>query len=115
MPTYLYQTALPGVDEPPFEVEHPMSQPPLTEHPVTGEPLRRILHAPNIGTRYSERKIREHTETSKVAKAGFTKYVRDKQTGQYHKEAGAAGPDVLQRPTDGPGIDDFTGSPSGYE
>ena len=45
MPTYTYET-IPGKqgDKPRrFEVFHGMSEPPLTEDPATGEPVRMII------------------------------------------------------------------------
>lgn len=40
MPTYVYET-LSGKKT--FEVSHPMAQKPLSHHPETKEPIRRII------------------------------------------------------------------------
>ena len=49
MPTYVYGVILPGDDEEAvgetFEVEQGIKDPPLTHHPTTGEPVRRLLCA----------------------------------------------------------------------
>lgn len=51
MPTYVYETipsdeaARPVV----FEVQQKMADAPLTHHPETGEPVRRVLTAPFLG------------------------------------------------------------------
>lgn len=54
MPTYVYET-LPtdGQAVEIFEVRQRMSDPPLTEHPSTGAPVKRVLTAPFIGGRAS--------------------------------------------------------------
>lgn len=43
MPIYLYET-VPCPDSEPehFEIEQPETEPPLTHHPETSEPIRRI-------------------------------------------------------------------------
>ncbi len=52
MPTYVYET-LPtdGQAIESFEVRQRMSDPPLTVHPTTGVPVKRVLTAPFIGGR----------------------------------------------------------------
>jgi predicted nucleic acid-binding Zn ribbon protein len=45
MPTYLYET-VPGAEGAPaerFEIKQSMSEPPLTVHPATGVPVRRVI------------------------------------------------------------------------
>ncbi len=104
-PTYLY-TCLnaEGVSEP-FEIEHAMALAPLSHHPETGQPLQRYYkEAPGILTQYSERSTQARLSTKNIEKAGFTKYIRDKASGQYHRIAeatGAAGaqtPETLKNP-----------------
>jgi predicted nucleic acid-binding Zn ribbon protein len=45
MATYLYETIPPQPDAPTvrFELEQSMKAAPLTQHPVTGEPVRRVI------------------------------------------------------------------------
>ncbi len=46
MPTYVYGVILSEDDDTvgeTFEVEQGIKDPPLTHHPVTGEPVRRVL------------------------------------------------------------------------
>lgn len=100
MPIYLYQEILDdGSDGELLEVEQPMSAATLTHHPHTGRPLRRVYEAPNLATKYTPGHTQKLLSEKHVAKAGFTKYVRDKSTGTYHKTAGAdpRAPDILKR------------------
>lgn len=47
MATYIYETIpqKPGEKPKRFEVQHPMKDPPLTHHPETGVPIRRLIAA----------------------------------------------------------------------
>jgi len=89
MPIYIYQEMLEdGTEGERFEIEQPMSAAALTQHPLTGRPVKRVYQAPNVSTKYTEGHTRSMLQEKNVEKAGFTKYVRDKQTGTYHKTAG---------------------------
>lgn len=89
MPIYVYREVLAdGSEGELLEVEQPMSAKPLERHPVTGRPLRRVYLAPTVTTKYTPGRTKSLLAEKNVEKAGFTKYVRDKQTGTYHKTAG---------------------------
>lgn len=81
-----------------FEIEQRMTDSSLEKHPWTGEPVRRIIHSPNLNTRYTPRATARKLDDRNVERAGFTKYVRDKSSGTYHKTAGRDqnAPDVLK-------------------
>lgn len=99
MPIYVYQVVRDdGSDGEIFEVEQSMSDSPLERHPRTGEAVRRIYQPPNLTTRYSPGATKSKLENKNVERAGFTKYERDKLTGQYNRVAGRdkRAPDVLQ-------------------
>ncbi len=100
MPIYVYQVVQEdGSEGEVFEVEQPMSDPPLQHHPHTGEVVRRVYQPPNLSTRYGgEGTAKSKLENKNVEKAGFTKYEKDKLTGKYHRVAGRdkRAPDVLQ-------------------
>ena len=90
MPTYRYQEILPdGSEGELFEIIQRMSEPALTHHPHTGNPVRKVYQAPNLSIQYGEGATKKKLSDENVAKHGFTRYERDKQTGMYHKTAGA--------------------------
>lgn len=99
MPTYVYRVIKPdGEDGDTFEIDQPASDPALTTHPWTGEPVRRVFHAPNLGLKYPEGEIRRKTKDKAFLESkGFARYERDKLTGRYHKTAGTdpSAPDVI--------------------
>ena len=100
MPTYVYETILPdGSGGEVFEVEQTMKDAALRFHPATGQPVRKLITLPNLGLRHSEGATRSRLENKNVEKAGFTKYVRDKSSGDYHRVAGKEGPSVINRKT----------------
>lgn len=73
-----------------------ISEPPLTQHPETGEPVRRIIQAPFIGGSWSEGAMKKNvSDDKKLDRLGFTKYVKAGD-GYYEKRAGK-GPDVISR------------------
>jgi predicted nucleic acid-binding Zn ribbon protein len=91
MPLYVYQVIEPdGSDGEVFEFMQRMSDPPLTVHPESGKPVRRLLAAPNAVTRFSAGNI----SNERLGKLGFTKYEKAGD-GHYEKTAGS-GPDVIK-------------------
>lgn len=99
MPTYVYQVVeSDGNDGEIFEVIQHMSDDPLTRHPETGQPVRRVYLPPNLGTKHTPGKAKATLDNRHVERAGFTKYEKDKQTGRYHRTAGKEGPSVIDAP-----------------
>src|SRR5215471_6646668 len=97
MPLYLYELITdddsPGEQ---FEVFQSMSEPPLTSHPQTGRPVRRVLCAPAVGGRWSDSAMAKSVaDDKKLERMGFTKYVKSGD-GTYEKRAGK-GPDLISR------------------
>lgn len=98
MPVYIYETILPdGTGGECFEIEHPMQAPGLKIHPDSGQPVRRVYSAPNIGRQYSPAQSAKRLDNKNLEKAGFMKYVKDRSTGGYHKVVGKAGPATLPK------------------
>ncbi len=94
MPTYVYQVVTKdGSEGAVFEVEQLMSDPPLTKHPETGEPVQRIPCLPNIAGKWSDIKGKSQLSNQNLDRLGFTKYERAGD-GHYEKKAGE-GPDVI--------------------
>ncbi len=88
MPIYVYEVIredgkAPGT----FEVIQRMNEPPLTHHPDTGEPVRRIIGAPSIGGLWSDSAMGKSTSDSNLKRLGFTKYVKT-DDGRYEKTVG---------------------------
>ena len=79
-----------------FEIFQKMADEPLTEHPESGLPIRRVFTAPAIGGQWSDSAMsRAASDDKKLDKLGFTKYVKSGD-GYYEKRAGK-GPDVIHR------------------
>lgn len=92
MPVYVYELLDTG-DR--FEIVQSMKDPALTRHPETGDPIRRIILAPNLGTKHTAGAEKKRLSNDHIEKAGFTKYEKDKLTGKYNRVAGKKGPDQL--------------------
>ncbi len=94
MPFYVYET-IRDDDEPGemFEVFQSMTEPPLTKHPETGEPVRRVIQPPNIAGKWSDMSAKSAMSDKNLARHGFTKYVKAGD-GRYEKTTGD-GPDSI--------------------
>ncbi len=97
MPIYVYEVIHEdGSSGEEFEIIQSMSEPPLTKHPETGKPVRRIFQPPAIGGKWSDSAMKKSaSDDKKLDKLGFTKYVKAGD-GFYEKRAGK-GPDVISR------------------
>lgn len=94
MPTYVYEIITrDGSQGETFEAVQRMSDPPLTAHPETGAPCRRIPAAPTIPGNWSDHATKQKLSDRNLDRLGFTKYERA-GGGHYEKKAGR-GPDVL--------------------
>lgn len=102
MPIFVYAVVNPdGSDGAEFEIEQAPGDAPLTRHPLTGEPLRRVYSAPGLATHYSDGEIKRMVgDEAYISSRGFTKYERDPATGVYHKIAGTdpAAPETFSKP-----------------
>ncbi len=94
MPIYVYEVILEdGSSGETIEVLQQMSDPPLTHHPETKRPLRKVITAPAIAGRWSDMKAQANLSDKKLNANGFTKYVK-MGDGIYEKRAGK-GPDII--------------------
>jgi hypothetical protein len=96
MPLYVYEVVRPdGSGGEPFEVLQPMSAAPLTVHPETGEPVRRVFGTPNAPRAWTDSQGAAKVSDKNLAAKGFTKYVKT-GAGTYEKTAGT-GPKQIKR------------------
>jgi hypothetical protein len=94
MPTYIYQVINDdGSDGETFEIVQKMNDPPLTRHPETGKPVRRVFTPPIIPGNWSDHATREKLSNKNLDRLGFTKYERAGD-GTYEKKAGK-GPNTI--------------------
>ncbi len=96
MPTYVYGIILSEDDDTvgeTFELEQGIKDAPLTHHPVTGQPVRRVLCAPFVAGMWSPMKSKKILSDDSLRAKGFTKYVKNRD-GQYEKRVGS-GPEIL--------------------
>jgi predicted nucleic acid-binding Zn ribbon protein len=84
-----------GTEGETFEVLQKISDPPLKNHPQTGQRVQRIMAAPSVKKKYSGGPIRGDTSDKNLERLGFTKYQKTK-TGRYEKILGP-GPDLIHR------------------
>lgn len=95
MPVYTYQVInKDGSEGETFDIVRQMSDPPLTEHPETGEPVKRVFKSVHIAGMTNAIHSRTLMSDKKLAQNGFTKYQRNGK-GHYERTVGNAGPETL--------------------
>ena len=100
MPLYLYEIVQPdGAGGEVFEAMQRMAAEPLTVHPESGKPCRRILTAPNAPKMRTDQHAKAATSDGSLERKGFTKYVKG-ANGKYEKMFGK-GPDLIKKPPAG--------------
>ena len=94
MPIYVYEVVMEdGSAGETIEVLQQMSDPPLTHHPETGLPLKKVITSAAIAGRWSDLKAKSNLSDKNLDAKGYTKYVK-MGDGKYEKRAGT-GPDVI--------------------
>ncbi|MDX9911638.1 MAG: hypothetical protein RBS39_07400 [Phycisphaerales bacterium] len=95
MPTYVYEIlnkAGEGTGKT-FELVQSMKDAPLTKHPDTGEPVRRVPQAPTIAGKWSDMKGKSALSNKNLERLGFTKY--ENRGGVLERTAGNQGPKTV--------------------
>lgn len=93
MPTYVYEILNKdgtGTGEH-FEFVQSMKDAPLSAHPQTGRPVRRVPQAPIIAGKWSDMKGKSALSNKNLERLGFTKYEK-KGSGYMERVAGKEGP-----------------------
>jgi predicted nucleic acid-binding Zn ribbon protein len=95
MPVYQYQVVKDDDTVELFEVEQGIQDDPLTKHPLTSEPVRRVVSAPSLTLDHSDNYEKKSLSAGNLHKNGFTQYEKDSSSGDYYKTAGNQGPDQI--------------------
>lgn len=96
MPIYLYAVINDdGSEGEAFEVLQDIDEPPLTQHPETGQPVQRLLSAPNAPRRWTDSQGKAKLSPKNLERMGFTQYKKSGK-GVYEKTAGS-GPNTIVR------------------
>lgn len=97
MPLYEYEVINPdGSAGPRFELFQSMQAEPLSKHPETGEPVRRVISAPTLPGKYSDHAAKQTlNDDRRLTELGMTKYVKNND-GSYERRSGS-GPDTIPR------------------
>tara|TARA_B100001057_G_scaffold493554_1_gene588223 strand:+ start:1760 stop:2050 length:291 start_codon:yes stop_codon:yes gene_type:complete len=77
-----------------LEIEQGVSDPPLKEHPITREPIRKVISSPTLSLRHSDANEKRTLSEANLKKNGFSLYQKDRADGSYHKNTGN-GPESL--------------------
>lgn len=78
-----------------IEIAQGPSDPPVKEHPITKEPIRKIISSPTLSLRHSSSNEKKTLDEANLKKNGFSLYHKDQTDGTYHKKTGS-GPESLR-------------------
>ena len=71
-----------------IEIEQGIYDPPITIHPVTGEPIKRVLTSPSLSLKYSSSREKKILSPDHLAKNGFSILQKDKGSKKYIQTVG---------------------------
>jgi len=102
MPLYEYETIeSDGDGGERFEWMQRLADAPLTHHPETGAPCRRVIGLPNAPRTWTDSQAKSTTSDANLERLGFTKYCRG-DSGKLEKRFGK-GPSQISKPPCGSG------------
>ena len=96
MPIYQYQI-LNGKNPPEvIEIEEHYDAPPSTLHPITKEPIKRIIGSPSLVLKHSSQIEKHSLSKENLEKHGFLRYEKNSSGDGYDRTAGESGPSSVQ-------------------
>ncbi len=78
-----------------IEVWQELSDKPLTRHPLTNEPVERLIGSPTLSLRHASNKEKNCLSPDSLLKNGFSIYERSSRSKVYLRTLGREGPDQL--------------------
>ncbi len=96
MPSYRYEVLNEKSPKEIFEVEQKTSDPPLKRHPITDEPVRRMIMPASLSLKHSQTSENGILSDHNLAKNGFVKYEKADSEGNYERVNGKDGPKNLK-------------------
>ena len=94
MPVYQYVVLSGKQPQEVIEIEQSTDDAPLVQHPVTGEPIRKVLTSPSLSLKHSDANEKKSLSEENLNKHGFSVYSKDQTDGSYQKKSGK-GPDSI--------------------
>ena len=71
-----------------IEIEQASGEKALSHHPITGEPIKRVLSAPSLTLKHSSEKESKILSHDNLVKNGFSIFEKDSSTGSYSQTIG---------------------------
>ncbi len=94
MPVYQYVVLSGKQPQEVIEIEQGIDDAPLAQHPITKEPIRKVLTSPSLSLNHSDTNEKKSLSEENLNKHGFSVYHKDKSDGTYQKKSGM-GPDSI--------------------
>ena len=96
MPTYLYEVLNGSEPTETFEIDQDFRDSPLTSHPITKEPVRKILSPSTISLKHTDSSEKKVLSDDNLSKHGFNRYEKSDSNGTFHRTAGKEGPQTIR-------------------
>jgi predicted nucleic acid-binding Zn ribbon protein len=88
MPIFEY-LILNGKNPPQYiEVEHALDDQPLSEHPITGEPVQKVITSPSLTLNHSQEREKKSLSKDHLAKHDFSVFEKNKSGEGYVQTLG---------------------------
>ena len=88
MPIFKYLVLRKGNTEEYIEVEQALTDTPLVKHPITGEPIKRVIDSPSLTLRHSSLRENKTLSADNLQKHGFSVLEKNGSTAEYVQTIG---------------------------
>lgn len=93
MPIYQYKVIDSKFDNEVIEIEQSIGDDELKEHPITGEPIKRLISSASLTLKHATSGENASIEVDQLAKKGFTLFEKDSShSSKYTRSIGKFGP-----------------------
>ena len=96
MPTYLYEVLNGSVPPERFEIRQELGDLPLVCHPITNEPVRKIISSTTVSLNHTDSSEKRVLSDENIARNGFCKYEKSDGDGTFYRTAGKDGPSIFK-------------------
>lgn len=96
MPIYQYKVIDSKFNNEVVEIEQSIGDEELNEHPITGEPIKRLISLASLTLKHATSSENASLESDQLAKKGFTLFEKDSsQSSKYTRSIGKFGPSEI--------------------
>ena len=99
MPVYQYVVLNEKEPQEIIEIEQDVDAPPLTQHPITKERIKKVPTSPSLSLNHSSSSEKKILSEENLDKNGFSVYHKDQTDGTYQKASGPGAESIRPEPS----------------